>query len=322
MKQQLPLFICLILGLIFVSGMGCQTKQTVNNSTNQNQTDTKAKENPSPNVAAKDNLKVTDEFWKKQLDKAIEKRDKPIGEKPPGINVPKELAPDGVPKQTKKLQEMIDAGYALPLDFADLAEKRAKAELVQLPMATETYLVDFEENATEEEFSSFNFEDRSKPLKTDSPKYAILKKLADDFDGEKFDLNNPKDRKQMRIRLLSMVNPAAKKVLEEVADSYQKKFNRPLIITSMTRSMDYQIKLNEINANSFKVMGKDARPPHLSGLAFDIARKHLTAEEQNFIMQQLSEMENNGKIDGLIEYGARYVFHVFVYQNGKPPKMD
>lgn len=320
MKKQIPLFICLVLALSIICSTACQTNQTVNNSTNQNQT--KAKENPSPTASTKDDLKVTEEFWKKQLDKANEKRDKPIGEKPPGFNVPKELAQDGVIKQVKKLQEMADAGYVLPLDFADLVEKRAKGELVELPLATETYLVDFEENVTEEEFSSFNFEDGAKPLTSDSPKFAILKKLADDFDGKKFDLNNPTDRKQMRIRLLSMVNPSAKKILEEVADSYQKKFNRPLIITSLTRSMDYQIKLNEINANSFKVMGKDSRPPHSSGLAFDIARKHLTAEEQNFIMQQLAEMENKGKIDGLIEFGARFVFHVFVYQDGKPPKMD
>lgn len=319
MKKQLPLFIFLILGLSFVCSTACQTSQTVTNSTNQ--TETKAKENPSPTASTKNNLKVTEEFWKQQLDKANEKRDKPIGERPPGLNVSEVLC-CGVPKQVKKLQEMADAGYALPLDFADLAEKRAKAELVELPLATETYLVDFEENATEEEFSSFNFEDGSRPLKPDSPKFAVLKKLADDFDGEKFDLNNPKDRKQMRIRLLSMVNPAAKKILEEVADSYQKKFNRPLIITSLTRSMDYQIKLNEISANSFKVMGKDSRPPHSSGSAFDIARKHLTAEEQNFIIQQLVEMENNGKIDGLITYGTKPVFHVFVYQDGKPPKMD
>jgi Family of unknown function (DUF5715) len=264
---------------------------------------------------------VTQEFWKQQLDKALEKRDKPTGERPSGLNMTVELC-CGVPKQVKKLQEMADSGYVLPLDFADLAEKRTNGEVVELPLATETYLVDFGGNATEDEFSSFSFEDGAKPLKPDSPKFAILKKLADDFDGKKFDLNNPKDRKQMRIRLLRMVNPQAKKILEEVAESYQKKFNRPLRITSMTRSMDYQIDMNKIDSNTFKVMGKDARPPHLSGYAFDIARTHLTADEQNFIIQQMVEMENNGKIDGLVEFGTKPVFHVFVYQDGKPPKME
>ncbi|MBX7169516.1 MAG: hypothetical protein K1X72_01090 [Pyrinomonadaceae bacterium] len=321
MKKQLPLFIFLILGLCFIGSTACQNNQTGINSTNQNQTVSNGKQNPSPTVSSKTNLKVTQEFWKQQLDKANEKRDQPTGERPPGLNVMVELC-CGVPKQSKRLQEMVDAGYVQPLDFADLAEKRAKGELVELPLATETYLVDFEEKVTEDEFSSFSFEERTKPLQPDSPKFAFLKKLADDFDGEKYDLNNPKDRKQMRIRLLRMINPEAKKVIEEVADSYQKKFNRPLKISDMVRSMDYQIDLNKTNANSFKVMGKDSRPPHTSGYAFDIARKHLTAEEQNFIIQKLAEMENNGKLDGLIEYGARYVFHVFVYQDGKPPKME
>ncbi len=320
MKKQLPLFMCLILGLSF-STTACQTNQTVNKSTNQTQAETKAKENPSPTTSGKNNVKVTDEFWKQQLDKALEKRDQPTGEKPTGLNVPAELIANVV-KQTAKMKEMADAGYVQPLDFADLAEKRVKGDLVELQLATETYIVNFGGNATEDEFSSFSFEDGAKPLQPDSPKFAILKKLADDFDGEKFDLNNPKDRKQMRIRLLRLVNPPAQKLLEEIADSYQKKFNRPLIITSMIRPMDYQIKLNEINANSFKVMGKDSRPPHSSGSAFDIARKHLTAEEQNFIMQKLVEMETNGKIDALIEYGVNAVFHVFAYQDGKPPKME
>ena len=321
MKKQLPLRIFLILGLSLVSGTACQTNQSVNNSTNQNQTETKAKENHSPNTSTKNNLKVTDEFWKQQLDKALEKRDKPTGERPEGLNTPVELIPNII-KETAKMKEMIAAGFTQPLDFADLADKRAKVEFIELPRATEKYVIDVEGKVEETEFSSFNFEEREKPLKPDSPKFAILKKLADDFDGEKYDLNNPKDRKQMRIRLLRMLNPQAKKVLEEVADSYQKKFNRPLIISDLTRSIDYQIKLNDVNANSFKVMGKDSRPPHSSGSAFDIARKHLTAEEQNFISQKLVEMENNGKIDGLMESGARFVFHVFVFQDGKPPKME
>lgn len=293
MYKQLPIFLALILGLSF-SVSAFQSKQNA----------------------------VTVEFWTQQRDKAMAKRAKPTGERPVGLKIPKELqAADGVIKQRTKIQEMIAAGYSQPLDFADLAEKRLKGDFVELPLATETYFLDIGGSATEDEFSSFSFEDESKLLQPDSPKFAILKKLADDFDGTKYDLNNPNDRKQMRIRLLRLVNPQAQKVLEEIADSYQKKFNRPLRIVSATRSMDYQISLNSTNANSFKVSGKDSTPPHSSGCAFDIARKQLTAEEQNFIMQQLSKMETNGKVDALTEFGTNATFHVFVYQDGKPPKM-
>lgn len=321
MKKQLPLRIFLILGLSLVSGTACQTNQSVNNSTNQNQTETKVKENPSPNTSTKNNLKVTEEFWKQQLDKALEKRDKPTGERPEGLNTPVELIPNII-KETTKMKEMIAAGFTQPLDFADLADKRAKGEFIELPRATEKYVIDVEGKVEETEFSSFNFEDRAKLLKPDSPKFAILKKLADDFDGSKYDLNTPTDRKQMRIRLLGMLNQETQKILEEIADGYQKKFNRPLLITSLTRSIDYQIGLNAVSANSFKVLGKDSTSPHSSGCSFDIARKHLTAEEQNFIMQKLSDMETNGRIDALTLSGETSGFHVFVYQDGKPPKME
>ncbi len=45
-------------------------------------------------------------------------------------------------RQKAKLREMISNGYKQPLDFADLAEKRLKGELVELPMATESYVLD------------------------------------------------------------------------------------------------------------------------------------------------------------------------------------
>ena len=89
----------------------------------------------------------------------------------------------------------------------------------------------------------------------------------------------------------------------------------------MTFSMDYNIKLNKTDSNSFKVKDKESKPPHVSGCSFDIARKHLTAEEQNFIMQKLSEMETNGRVDALTLFGTTPGFHVFAYQDGKPPKM-
>ncbi len=261
------------------------------------------------------------EFWTKQRDKAFEKRTAPTGIAPKGLVVPQELKADGVAKQKTKLSEMVAAGYEQPLDFPDLAAKFLNGDLVELPVATESYFLDVGGSATEDEFSSFSFEDGTVILKPEAPKYLTLKKLADDFAGTTYDLNNPKDRRQMRIRLLRLVNPPTKALLEEIADAYQQKFKRPLRLTSMTRSMEYQLMLNNTNPETFRVTGKGSLPPHTSGGAFDIARKHLTAEEQNFILAKLAETERLGKTDSTIEYGVNACFHVFVYADGKPPKI-
>ena len=124
----------------------------------------------------------------------------------------------------------------------------------------------------------------------------------------------------MKIRLLRMFNKRAKPILEEFSKAYQQKFNRPLRITSLTRSMEYQITLNGNNANSFKVSGEGSRPPHTSGCAFDLARKQMTTEEQNFMIEELAKLENRGVLDALIEFNVNACFHIFIYDDGTPPK--
>lgn len=268
----------------------------------------------------KEELNVKAEFWRTQKQKAIAPRKAPTGINPKGLVVPKELKPDGVTKQKAKLAEMIADGYQQPLDYPDLAAKVLAGVLIELPMATESYVLDVGGSADDAEFTSFDFEEGSTVLNSDSPKYATLKKLADNFNGVKYDLGKPSDRKQFKIRLLRTINPRAKVVLVEIAAAYFKKFSRPLIINSMIHSMEYQVELNQTNPNSFLVRGKGSLPPHTSGCAFDLARKHLTAEEQNFVMSKLAEMEKADRMDALIEYGVNAVFHVFVYHDGIPPK--
>ena len=46
----------------------------------------------------------------------------------------------------------------------------------------------------------------------------------------------------------------------------------------------------------------------------------LTAEEQNYVMAKLAAMENENKLDALIEYGENACWHVFIYSDGLPPK--
>lgn len=253
--------------------------------------------------------------------KALEERPGEKGIRPAGLDVPKELFGDGVIKQKAKLREMNSSGYRQPMDFADLAEKRLNRELVEMPMAAESFYLDVGGSAQDTPFSSFSFADGSAEIQPGSPKYEILKRLADNFAGQKYDLNNPSHRKQMRMRLLRMFNQRAKPILKELADAYFQRFGRPLRVTSLTRSMDYQILLNANNPNSFKVRGEGALPPHTSGAAFDLARKHMPAEEQNFVMAKLAEMEREGKLDALIEYGVNACFHIFIYYDGNPPRM-
>ncbi|HMT06578.1 MAG TPA: FHA domain-containing protein [Pyrinomonadaceae bacterium] len=252
---------------------------------------------------------------------AMEPRNGETGIRPSGLNVPKELFGDGVIKQKAKLREMNESGYQQPLDFGDLAIKRIGKELIEMPMAGESYYLDVGGSASDGPFMSFAFPNVRSELAAGNPKFDALVKLASDFSGQKYDLSNAAHRKQMRIRLLRMFNKLARPILLELAGAYHGKFKRPLRVTSLTRSMDYQIGLNATNANSFPVRGPGSLPPHTSGCAFDLARKHMTAEEQNFVMNKLAEMENAGKLDALIEYGANACFHVFIYSDGRPPKM-
>ena len=266
-------------------------------------------------------LNVTAAFLAERQKKAFEPRPGEAGIRPAGLDVPKELFGDGVIKQKAKLAAMNTGGYRQPLDFSELAEKRLNRELIEMPMATNTFYLDVGGSAQEKPFSSFSFKDGIADILVGSPKYGILSKLASNFAGQKYDLNDAGHRKQMRMRLLRMFQPRAKPILKELSDAYFGRFGRPLRVTSLTRSMDYQILLNATNANSFKVRGEGSLPPHTSGCAFDLARKHMPAEEQNFVMAKLAEMERAGKLDALIEYGTNACFHVFIYHDGVAPRM-
>jgi pSer/pThr/pTyr-binding forkhead associated (FHA) protein len=274
-----------------------------------------------PADTADADLNVTAAFLADRQRKALEARNGETGIRPNGLDVPKELFGDGVIKQKAKLREMNTVGYKQPMDFAELAEKRMKGDLIEMPMATKSFYLDVGGSASDAPFRSFSFQSGNEDIMPGTPKYQTLSALAANFSGTKYDIGNPAHRKQMRMRLLRMFNKRAKPILQELADAYFGKFGRPLRVTSLTRSMDYQIGLNASNPNSFKVRGEGSLPPHTSGCAFDLARKHMTAEEQNFVMKKLAEMEDANKLDALIEYGVNACFHIFIYFDGIPPKM-
>lgn len=144
--------------------------------------------------------------------------------------------------------------------------------------------------------------------------YAKLAELARDFDGRSFNLNDPAARKEFKIALLSMLRPAARARLEEIGQAYQQKFDRPLPVTSLVRTREYQKYLGESgnpNAVSIDI------PPHTTGLAFDIYTYYMTADEQAFLMDEVARLKREGKVEALRE--NRDHIHVFAFADGQPP---
>jgi hypothetical protein len=152
--------------------------------------------------------------------------------------------------------------------------------------------------------------DRRKSLESD---YRTLAELASDFNGKSYDLNNPKERRQYKVRLLSFIRPEARDVLLEIARSYKEKFDRPLPVTSLIRPEQYQKLLSETNANATRI----STPPHATGLAFDLYYYYMTAAEQDYLMGLIAKLKSEGRVEALRE--TRDHIHVFVFPDGQRP---
>ena len=254
-------------------------------------------------------LAVSVADWETQRSKAMGRRNAPVG-LVSGVTIPPELG-GNIGKQLAQFVKMGITPDKLPKDFVSLAQKRMNNELVELPLATETYYLDnIGTSADSSPFNVFDINTRSKsPLALGADGFSVLQKLAGNYNGQKYDLNIPSDRVQMKRRLLRMFHPKAKPVLEEIAGAYHKKFNRPLKITSLTRSLEYQADLSRATSNAYR----GTTPPHSTGMTFDIAYMHMTAEEQTFIMAKFAELERAGRVDALREVGQTPCIHTFVF---------
>jgi hypothetical protein len=140
-----------------------------------------------------------------------------------------------------------------------------------------------------------------------------LAKFAADFAGRSYDLSSATDRLAFKVRLLSFMRPSALTILEEIAAGYHKQFNRPLPVTSLIRTAEYQHDLSQRNPNA----ARNSAPPHTTGLAFDIYYHFMEAAEQNFLMAEIGRLKDAGKVEALRE--TRDHFHVFAFADGKPP---
>lgn len=198
-------------------------------------------------------------------------------------------------------------------DYLDLAAMIQRGELVPVPAVTENFiLLGVGQRADEEPFTKFE-EDGTV---SDPGDYQPLQKLAQNFNGRSFDLENPYDRHVLKINMLSTIRPQALKIIEEVSAAYRQKFDRPLPVSSLVRPEQYQHSLRRVNRNAVTI----DTPPHSTGLAFDIDYRYMSVAEQNFLMRELARIKNEGRIEVIRERNANY--HVFAFVNGARPSDD
>jgi Family of unknown function (DUF5715) len=146
--------------------------------------------------------------------------------------------------------------------------------------------------------------------------YESLQRLARDFAGRSYNLDEPGDRQALKVNLLRSLRPQALSVLEELADAYHSKFDRRLPVSSLVRPEQYQHALRRVNRNAVLI----ETPPHSTGLAFDIDYRYMGAPEQAFVMTELARLKDLGRIEVLRERSANY--HVFAFVNGARPSDD
>jgi hypothetical protein len=144
-------------------------------------------------------------------------------------------------------------------------------------------------------------------------KFGEIEALAGGFSGREYDLADEQSRGRMKVRMLRHLRPEALRVLEEVAASYRREFDRPLPVSSLVRPLEYQHELSKVNSNATRI----AAPPHSTGLAFDIFNGYMAAGEQQHVMADLARLKDEGRIEVLRE--NRDHFHVFAFVDGTRP---
>ena len=158
-----------------------------------------------------------------------------------------------------------------------------------------------------------SFYNDPEPAKKLYAEYRAVTDMAYDFRGLSYDLNDPADRTRFQVRLLSFMRPEARDVLLRVAHDYHERFGRRLPVTSLVRTQRYQRRMVR---NSPNATGVDLAP-HTTGMAFDISYKFMAPDEQNFVMEDVARLEDEGRVESLRERNNS--IHVYTYADGHRP---
>ena len=99
--------------------------------------------------------------------------------------------------------------------------------------------------------------------------------------------------------------------LQHLSTAYYLQFHQPIVVDSAVRTEVFQQKLRRINSNAAAVSG-EAASPHLTGIAVDLSKSHMSAKQLDWMRNYLFELALTGKIDVEEEF-HQSCFHISVY---------
>lgn len=109
------------------------------------------------------------------------------------------------------------------------------------------------------------------------------------------------------------LRPWAKLFLSRLSRQYRARFGRPLRVTSLLRSAEYQAKLTRRNGNAAAATGPK-RSTHLTGASIDISKKGMTGAQLTWMRNVLHSLNEKGYIHAIEEF-KQPNFHIMIFRN-------
>jgi hypothetical protein len=105
--------------------------------------------------------------------------------------------------------------------------------------------------------------------------------------------------------------PWTRDFLEDLSEDFYNEFHRPIVVTSLVRTVEQQRKLRRRNGNAAPQEGETAST-HLTGVTVDILERGLNRKQMNWLNEYFMPLKRAGLIDP-IEERRQPVFHVVVF---------
>jgi len=168
-------------------------------------------------------------------------------------------------------------------------------------------------------------------LRADSQSQVVQNKRADTEKLSRFE-NSTMVERFVRLQLLQDVpaktrnyyvhaipagyqylRPWTKLFLDRLSSQFRSRFGKPLRITGLTRTAQYQKSLRRRNGNAASPTGPK-RSVHLTGACLDISKKGMTSSQISWMRRVLHSIKQKGYLYPVEEF-KQPNFHIMVYRN-------